>query len=460
MSVTTVSGPASVREARRLVRLAGPLVIGQLSAMGMQVVDTVLAGHLGARVLGSVAVGATVFSLALVAVTGVMMALPPSVAQLHGAGRAREVGALFRQAVWLALGLGVVLQQAVWWGGPALVAAAGVAPELVAGADGFLRAVSLGVPALALLLACRGLSDGLGMTWPGMVAGLLGLLVLAPVGYVLMNGGLGVPGLGATGSGLATAAVLWLEVAGFAVFLRVSPRFRALGWGLGRRGPDAALLAGLLRLGGPIAVSLLLEVGLFTTAGLVIAGFGAAAAAGHQLALNVAGVAFMVPLGLAMAITIRVGEAAGRGDARGARRAGLVGIGLTLLTQSVSCAVIATFPATLVGLYTRDAAVAASGGLLLRYAAIFQFSDGIQVASGGALRGLKDTRVPMAISALSYWGVGMPVGLLLAFPGGLGASGMWMGIIAGLSCAAACLLARFLVRSGAGRHAGGTGTRR
>lgn len=448
MSATTVSRAAAVGEARSLVRLAAPLVIGQLSAMGMQVVDNVLAGHLGASVLGATSVGGNVFALALVAVTGVMMALPPSVAQLHGEGRTREVGALFRQALWLALGLGVVLQQAVWWGGPALVGVSGVAPELVAGADGFLRAVSLGVPALALLLACRGLSDGLGMTLPGMVAGLLGLLVLAPAGFVLMYGGLGVAGMGAVGSGLATAAVLWGEALGLAAYLRLSPRFRGLGWGTGRRGPDVALLGGLVRLGAPIAVSLLLEVGLFTTAGLVIGGFGASVVAGHQLALNVAGVAFMVPLGIAMAITVRVGAAVGRGDPRGARRAGLVGIGLTLVTQAVSCAVIALFPGALVAAYTHDAAVAASAGPLLRLACIFQFSDGVQVASGGALRGLKDTRVPMAISALSYWAVGMPVGLLLAFPGGMRAQGMWVGIIAGLSCAAVCLFARFRARSG------------
>lgn len=454
MPVTTMARTGRVREARSLVRLAAPLVVGQLSGMGMQVVDTVLAGRLGAGVLGAVAVGSSVYSLALVAVIGVMMALPPSVAQLHGEGRPLQVAALFRQALWLALGLGAVGQQAVWWGGPALVAAAGIAPELARGAAGFLRAISLGVPGLALLLACRGLSDGLGMVLPGMVAGLLGLGALAPLGYLLMNGVPGVAGLGAVGSGLATAAVLWMEALGLWAYLRASS-LRALargqergGPGQGRRGPDAALLAGLLRLGGPIAVSLLLEVGLFTAAGLVVGGFGASVVAGHQIALNVAGVAFMVPLGVAMAITIRVGAAVGRGDARGAREAGLVGIGLTVLTQSVSCAVIASFPGALVALYTRDVAVAASAASLLRFAAVFQLSDGIQAASGGALRGLKDTRMPMAISALSYWVVGVPIGLLLAFPGGLGAPGMWVGIIAGLSCAALCLFARFWRHSG------------
>lgn len=451
---------AVFEEARALVRLALPLVIGQLSGIGMQVVDNVLAGHLGPHVLGATAVGGNVFSLALMAIVGVMMALPPSVAQLDGAGRRQEVGPLFRQALYLALGLGALLQQTVWWGGPALVAATGIDPSLAAGTDAFLRAISLGTPALGLVVTCRGLSDGLSLPKPGMVFGLLGLALLAPVGYVLMYGRLGLPPLGALGSGLATALVLWLEALAFALYLRASPRYRALGWERGRRGPDPAVILGLVRLGAPMAISVLLEVGMFSAAGLLIGRFGAIAAASHQLALNVAGVAFMVPLGLAMAITVRVGLAAGRGDAAGVRRAGLVGIGLTLLTQSISCAVMVGLPHAIIALYTRDAAVTAGAVTLLWFAALFQFSDGIQVAANGALRGLKDTQVPMVITAFSYWVAGMPVGWLLAYPAGLRAPGMWIGLIVGLSCAAALLLTRFNARSrrlaldGDGRSAG------
>jgi MATE family multidrug resistance protein len=444
MSAILPPRAAPLREARALAQLALPLVASQLSGIGMQVVDNVLAGHLGSRVLGATALGGNVYALALMAVLGVMLAVPPSVAQLDAAGRRGEVGPLFRQALYLALGLGAVLQQALWWGGPALVALSGVEPGIAGDAGAFLRALSFGLPALGLVTACRGLSDGLSLPRPGMVVGFAGLALLVPVGYALMYGRLGLPSLGALGSGAATALVLWAEAAAFLLYLRLSARYRGLGWERGERRPDPAALLGLLRLGAPMAASVLLEVGMFSAVGLLIARFGADAVAGHQLALNVAGVAFMVPLGLAMAITVRVGKAAGRGDATGVRSAGLVGIALTLLTQAVSCAAMVGVPGTIIALYTGDPAVTAQAVTLLGFAALFQFSDGIQVAANGALRGLKDARVPVAITVLSYWGVGMPLGWALAFPGGMRAPGLWIGLIAGLSCAAALLLLRFV----------------
>ena len=442
--LTSLSRAEARQEALALIRLALPLMAGQLSGIGVELVNTVLAGHLGPRVLGATAVGGNVFVLAMIAVVGVMMALPPSVAQIDGAGRRREIGPLFRQAVYLALGLGVLMQQALWWGGPALVALSGLEPGVEADAGAFLHAVSPGVPALGLFAACRGLSDGLSRPKPGMAFGLLGLGLLVPIAYALMYGRLGLPPRGASGSGAATALVLWLEAIGFAAYLRVSPSYRALGWERGRRGPDLAAILGLLRLGAPMAAGLLLEVGLFSGAGLLIARFGAAAAASHQLALSATSAAFMAPLGLAMAITVRVGLAAGRRDPAGVRRAGLVGVSLTLLTQAVSCAAMAGLPRAIVSLYTRDPAITAGAVTLLGYAALYQFSDGVQVTANGALRGLKDAKVPLLITAFSYWGVGMPIGWLLAFQLGLRAPGMWIGLTAGLSCAAGLLLMRFL----------------
>jgi MATE family multidrug resistance protein len=161
------------------------------------------------------------------------------------------------------------------------------------------------------------------------------------------------------------------------------------------------------------------------------------------VAINVASVFFMIPLGLAMAITVRVGNAVGRDDARGVRYAGFCGIGLALVTQLVSATLMLGLPHAIAGLYTGNPRVIALAAQLLVLAGLFQFSDGIQVASNGALRGLKDTRVPMAITLFAYWGVGMPVGWWLAFPHGLGARGMWMGLIAGLSVAAVLLFTRF-----------------
>jgi multidrug resistance protein, MATE family len=180
---------------------------------------------------------------------------------------------------------------------------------------------------------------------------------------------------------------------------------------------------------------------------LLIGRFGDATVAGHQIALSVSAVTFMVPLGLAMAITVRVGNAVGRGDPAGVRRAGLTGIGLTLVSQAISCGLMLGLPGPIASIYSSDPAVLAGAVLLLHYAAAFQFSDGIQVSSNGALRGLKDARMPMLITGFSYWCVGMPVGWYLAFAQDWRAPGMWVGLIAGLSCAAALLFSRFFLLS-------------
>lgn len=438
--------PTIAGELRATLRLAGPLIAGQLFAIGMNVVDAMLAGHLGAHVLGAVAVGSSVWTFPLMSIIGVMMAMPPSVAQLDGAGRREQVAPLFRQAIWLGLTLGLLLMAALRFLGPALISAIGVAAELQPDVDAFLRAIAFGAPALGLYMACRGVSEGLSVTRPTMYFGLGGLILLAPLGYVLMYGAFGLKGMGAHGSGLATALVCWAQAIGFLLLIRYGGTYRALFRGSAPQSwrPDMRVIGGLMRIGVPMAVTVLMEAGLFGATGLVIGKLGEAAAASHQIALNVAVVAFMMPLGLGMAITVRVGNAVGRGDRAGVRRAGLSGISLVLVTQCVSGSVMFFLPGSLVALYTTDPAVFAGAAALLQLAALFQLSDGIQVASNGALRGLKDTRVPMLITAFAYWGVGMPVGWFLTFNRELGARGMWMGLIAGLSVAAMLLLSRFL----------------
>jgi MATE family multidrug resistance protein len=307
----------------------------------------------------------------------------------------------------------------------------------------FLHAISWAGPALTSYFALRGLSEGLSMTRPSMYFSFGGLLVLAPLGYVLMYGKLGLPALGSLGSGIATAAVLWLEMLGFGWFVARHPAYRDLGLREGLAWPRPKMLLELLKIGGPMAVTLLAEGGLFVAVALAIATLGETVVASHQVALSVATVAFMVPLGLSMAITVRVGNAVGRGDARGVRYAGVCGIGLALCVQTVSSSLMLGIPHLLARLYTHDAAVIALAAQLMVLAGVFQFSDGIQVTSNGALRGLKDTRVPMVITLFAYWGVGMPVGWWLAFHQGMGARGMWMGLVAGLTMAALLLFARF-----------------
>jgi len=431
------------RELRDTLRLALPLVFGQLSAIGMNVIDALLAGHLDAHTLASVAIGASVWSLAIVTAIGVMMALPPSVAQLNGGGRREMIGPLFRQALWLALGLGLLLFLGIRFGGALLVARIGVDAPLLPDVTRFLHAIAFGAPALTVFFALRGLGEGVGMSRPTMYFSVLGLALLGPIGYVLMYGAFGVPRLGALGSGIATALVLWLQTIAFALYVLRSRRYRDLHLAARFEAPQWNALRELLHIGVPMGVTLLMEAGLFVAVALVIGTLGTDVVAGHQVAINVASVTFMVPLGLALATTVRVGHAVGRGDAQGVRDAGLVGIALTLCTQLVSSGLMLLLPQRIAALYTADAGVIALASQLLVLAGLFQFSDGIQVAANGALRGLKDTRIPMFITLFAYWGVGMPVGWWLAFPHGLGARGMWMGLIAGLSVAALLLSRRF-----------------
>ena len=453
MSADTVSAPPAARsgtawlaEARATAVLAAPMVVSQLAAMAQGLVDVLLAGHLSAHVLAAVAVGNSIWVLALMVAFGVSYALPPAIAQLDGAGRRHEAAQVFVQAALLGLAVGLALMGVVRWGGPAALALTGVTPSLLPDATAFLHAISFGMPAIALYLTCRGLSEGLSRPRPSAVIGLLGLIVLAPLAYVLMYGRLGVPPLGALGCGIATAVTCWVQLAAFVVWMRVAPHYRGLGWASGRRGFDARTMAGLFKVGLPIAVSQLMESSLFTGAALVIARFGENAAAGHQIAINAASLSFMLPMGVSFAITVRVGNAAGRRDRPGVRRAALSGIGLGLAITTCSSLLLLLAPVSIAGLYSSDPAVIAPASVLLRLAGIFQLADGLQVTTLGALRGLKDTRVAMVITGIAYWLVGLPVGLLVALHLGWQAPGMWLGLIAGLGTAAALLSVRLRYR--------------
>lgn len=432
------------REVRASATLAAPLVLGQLSSVAMNVVDTVLAGRHSPLTLAAVAVGSALWSVVILVLIGVLMAVPPFVAQLNGAGRRAEIGAIFRQALWLALLLGIPLMFGVrhldW-----LLEAARIAPEVRPQALAFLGAIGWGAPALALYLCLRYLSEGVAWTIPTMLFGIGGLLLLAPLGYALMFGRWGLPELGAAGLGYATALVLWLQALGFATYLAMAPRFRDLRLFARFDWPRVSILHDLLRVGLPMGVSVFLEGSLFVATALIIGRIGAVPVAAHQIAINLASVTFMVPLGIAMATTVRVGHAVGAGDSSAVRWAAGAGYTLVLATQSVAALTMLLCSRWLADLYTTDPAVATLAATLVLYAAAFQFPDGIQALSAGALRGLKDTRVPMAITLLAYWGLGMPLAAGLALGVGQGAQGMWAGLILGLT-AAACLLTWRFVR--------------
>ena len=211
--------------------------------------------------------------------------------------------------------------------------------------------------------------------------------------------------------------------------------------------PHWPQLAKLLKIGLPIGTGIFVEGSLFVGAALLIARLGPLPASAHLVAINYSALMFMVPLGLASAITTRVSNALGRGDPQAARYAGLIGLFIILFTQTLSASSMLLFPEFIVGIYTNDAAITAIAVKLLFFSAIFQYADGIQICAAGALRGMKDTLVPMFINIVSYLLIGLSVGYYLTFNRGMGPAGMWIGMITGLSFGAILLLSRFLVRS-------------
>ncbi len=430
-------------EVGKTARLAGPLAAGHLSSGLVSFVDALIAGHHGTATLAAVSVGTALFWLPMLAPMGTLMALPPAVSQLDGAGRRSEIGPLFRQALWLAAGLGLLLL-ALLSLAPLLLRPMGITPAIVPEVTAFLNAVRWGIPAFTLYLCMRYLSDGLHWSLPTMLLGFGGLCVLAPVAYVLTNGLFGLPELGAEGIGIATSLMFWLQASGFALYLSRSRRFADLRLFAQWDWPHWDVQRDLLRTGLPIGVTITMEGGLFAVTALLIGRLGEVQVAAHQVALNVASMCFMLPFGIAEATTVRVGHAFGRGDRDGLRRAALAGFALMLCTQTASALLLLFGHGAVAGLYSADPQVIALGGALLLYAALFQFPDGVQVVSAGALRGLKDTRVPMWLAVIAYWVVGMPVGAGLGLGLGWGPSGMWLGLTAGLTMAAFLLARRFL----------------
>lgn len=423
--------------------LAAPLVAGHLATGMIGLVDAVIAGHHGTATLAAVSVGTALFWLPIMVPMGTLMALPPSVSQLDGSGQRAQIAPLFRQALWLALALGVLLFAFMTASVHAL-GPVGIAPDIVPGASAFLLGIRWGVPALTLYFCMRYLCDGLHWTLPTMAFGFGGLVLLVPMGYALTFGAFGLPELGAGGLGYASALMMWAQAAGFALYLSRARRFADMRLFARFDWPDATRLRELLRVGLPIGITVTMEGGLFVVTALLIGRIGEIEAAAHQIAINVAALCFMIPFGVAEATTVRVGHALGAGAGRsGVRRAALGGLVLVLISQTVTGIALLTGHDAVVRLYTEDMAVATLAASLLLLAAAFQFPDGLQVLSAGALRGLKDTRVPMLLAAFAYWCVGISLGTGLGLGLGWGPRGMWVGLIAGLTVAAVLLGARF-----------------
>ena len=440
------------RELRATLRLAGPVVAAQLAHISMSFVDTVMVGRLGPEALAGVALGHTAFFFFAIVGMGTIQAVSPMVSQAQGARTPQVAARSARQGLWLAVGLSLpiffaltALEPLLVWSGQSAVA--------TEGAMAYLRAMRWGILPFLGYAALRSFFEGLSRPMPVTLISLVGVGLNVAANEVLMFGRLGAPTLGLAGTGWASVIVFtclfgmlallagrWAPFARYEVFARL-------------RGPDPTYLRELLRIGAPMGASRGLESSLFTVTTAMMGTLGTAALAAHQVALQCAAFTFMVPLGIGMAGSVRVGRAAGAGDPTGVRRAGSVAMALATGVMALAAAGFLLFPRALTSLYLdlsvhANQEVAGLAATLLGIAAVFQLVDGLQVAAHGALQGLKETRVPRGIAAVTDWGIGLPAGYLWGVRGGGGPEALWWGLVLGLTAAAVLMTGRFYRQAG------------
>lgn len=449
-----------LHEAGVLLRLTGPLVLAQLSQTAMGFVDTVMAGRYSAVDLAAVAVGSSIFFPVYLFLIGLLSAVTPLVAQAHGRGDGQTVRRAIRQGMMIGLITGLLLMPLLWAMRPFMIWM-GVDAEVIPITDRYLFAISWGLPLAGLFFALKGGGDGLARPRLSMIAGFAGLGFNIVANYLLIYGKLGLPALGGAGCGWATSLSILAMLVVMAALLNRSriDGTRKLFARPAASKPSAGSSA-FLRLGVPLGLALFIECSIFTIIALFIAKLGAQVVAAHQIALNFTSQLYMVPYSLAMALTVRVGFTIGRRRPARLRRVVRTGLLLALTGSVCTCLLMALFAREIAMLYSVDPAVQALAATLLLFAALFQLPDAMQVNCGGILRGCKDTRVPLLLMLLAYWGIGLPLGygLGLARLGGLepGPQGFWIGLICALATAAVLLGLRVRVML---RRLTGEGTR-
>ncbi|VVE33878.1 MATE family efflux transporter [Pandoraea cepalis] len=434
------------REVRSLFTLAWPLVGSNLLISAMHFIDIMMAGHISGRDLAAVGIGSNVWLLLFLASQGVLTALSPLVSQHYGAGNHDEIGRYVRHGLLLALPLSLLILAALQFLTAPLLVAMGIDPALREMGERFVHAISWGAPAVCCFLVFRFVLEGMGLTRLILGISVVGLLSNVAGNVVFMYGYLGAPALGGVGCGVASALSMWLMLLLMLGYILGSRRFVLL-----RRAPSArprplAVLE-ILRLGLPISGTVLAENGFFIAVTLMMGTISIGAVAAHQIAMNYTSIMYMIPMALAAAISVRVGHAVGEGNLSEARWRGVCGILVCFAVMTVSALFLLIFHRQIALLYSADHKIAALAASLLLIATAFQLSDGLQVGCGGALRGFKDTRLPLLICIVAYWLIGFPLAWRAAHRPDAAAQQVWWGFVIGLTVAALLMLARYLLLS-------------
>jgi MATE family multidrug resistance protein len=436
--------------ARRIAPLAWPVFVGQVSVLAFGTIDTIFVARFAAGDLAALAVGAAAYITVFIGFMGVLMALSPIVGQLQGAGRHAEAGAQLHQALWVGLGLAVLGSTLLAFPAPFL-ALAQTSPEVEPRVRGYLLALAFSLPASLLFTLFRAFNTAVSRPKVVMAIQLGGLAAKVPLSAALVFGvpALGVPAMGVVGCGIATAIAMWLQVLlAWRVLRRDAFYDRYAIWGRGLDRPARAPLVAQMRLGVPLGLSILVEVTGFAFMALFIARLGTTAVAGHQLAVNLVSLLFMVPLAIGNAGSTLVAQAVGAGRHAEAARLGWHALAMGTLLALAMGLLVFVLRRPVLGLYTGDAAVLAAALPLVAWLAVFHAADAAQTIAAFVLRAYKITVVSVVIYVAALWGVGLGGGYWLAFdlsgstpPALRGAPGYWFASTAGLVVAAVALSA-------------------
>lgn len=438
-------------ELKHLLQLMLPILITQFAQAGFGLIDTIMAGQLSAEDLASIAVAVGLWMPVMLLCTGIMFATSPLVAAAMGAKKHKDIAHISHQALWIALLLGLLGMLALQLM-PLFFEPLKIPENLHHKAGTFLHAIAFGMPAVTMYTVLRCYTEALGRAKVVTAISLLALPLLIPFNYVFMHGLFGLPEMGSAGCGVANAILQWLMLFALAAYVYRGKAFTETRLFQKFEKIDPILFRRILGLGVPIGLAFFFEISIFSTAALVISPLGDIVIAAHQIAMSITSQLFMIPLSLALALTIRVGQHFGAGNFDAMRK--VQKLGFMVATVVACCTMIFLWfgRGWLIQLYNDDPAVLHVAYGLVIYALAYQLVDAWQVIAGGCLRGMQDTKSPMWISFISYWIIALPIGIYLTRYANASAKGVWIGLIIGLSIACVLLLIRLIANNRHFKH--------
>ncbi|WP_286714754.1 MATE family efflux transporter [Acinetobacter sp. UBA2581] len=428
-------------ELKQLFHLMLPILVTQFSQAGLGLIDTIMAGRLSPTDLAAIAVGVGLWIPVMLLFSGIMIATTPLVAEAKGARTPEKIATIARQSLWVAFILGVIaglVLQVL----PLTLPLLGVPESLQPKAGLFLHAIGFGMPAVTMYAALRGYSEAIGYPRPVTAISLMALLLLVPLNFIFMYGVGPIPALGSAGCGFATAILQWLMLMSLALYIFKNRVYQSSQPFSHWEKLNGYWLKRILKLGFPIGLAIFFEVSIFSTAAIVLSPLGETIVAAHQIAISVTSQLFMIPMSLAIALTIRVGTYYGEQNWDAMHRVQGLGLMTATILALLIMLMLWVFRSEIVALYTSDPMVTQIALYLVLFAVAYQLMDAWQISAAGCLRGMQDTKGPMWITMIAYWVIAFPVGVYLSRFRDMGAAGVWVGLIVGLSVACVLLLAR------------------